>query len=437
MEIVSDNRDTAGRDFIRALRNCASQSSAPVTIGVLGFDRGFTELSDSERVEMRRIVEGLVGRQRGVTLKPIADLDKLVAGRIMSGGHDAADVMGILAEARDVTAVIHFEGRRIAADRFELRLVGTTRAGDCLMAGAVKPLVLALGTGTGFHDLKKLIAEKFAGAILDQATVAAVVVRRFVPEGDTPYNRCTDAVGEAVTAALSAALSDPNLALQSRSFSIRTAAADAIVDDPTAAVLSGRFGSDRTGLWVSAELANAADGTRLVSLERTYVTGLACEPRALSFLEAVAAAALSDPSRLSVVPVRSEVRPGEVISFKISGGRVQSLYCWVLAADRTGFVLLPTPGATARIGTNETLVFPTDFGFPPIVSEEPSENIFGCFGTAADLSEPARAAWAAKYGAVGQAAGGALDETEIWALAATMRRQSDIVEAYGKVTIRR
>lgn len=433
-EIVSPEPDAAARTFVVSLKRCAA-GSGRLAIGVLGFPRSFTGLSDAERVEVRRLVEALLARQPGIVLKPVADLDKLLAGRLNAGGHDAADIAAIFEKARDVTALVHFEGRRSAGE-FALTLVATTRSGDCLAAGGLAPLRLALDAGPRLADLRKLVETEFARAVKNDPGVAEVVVETFRPDGATPYSRCNEAVTGLVLDELSRLNADPDLALRQRRLTIRRAV-PGTAPAPEAAVLSGSFGSDAAGVWVTADLA-MADGRVLAKTYRTHVTGLDCEPRALDFLEGLRADAIADPTRLEVTAERPTVAVGGFLAFRIRlGPDPATLYCWALAADRTAFVVLPAPGAEAgaRMKAGASAIFPDDFGFPPIVASEPSENVFGCFAARTALSPAATAAWAAKYGPVGRAADGALDESEIDTLLATMRSEPGIVESYGAVRI--
>ena len=433
VEILDPDPDALTAAFVKSLKRCAA--GGRLTVGVLGFPRSFTGLSDDERVATRRIVEALIARQPGVLLKPVADLDKLIAGRMNAGGHDPADIAAIFDKARDVTALVHFEGRRSASE-FALTLVGATRAGAGPAAGAVEPFHLKLDAGPALVDVVKLVETEFAERIKADQAIAEIVVETFRPEGGTPYSRCNDTLTGLVVDVLARLNADPDFALRDRRIAVRVARPG----EPAAAgaaILSGSFGSDAAGLWLSASLATV-DGRALARVHRAHITGLACDARPLGFLENIAAGALADTGRLEVSAARGLVPVGDFLSFRIRGGdEARTLYCWALASDRTAFVFLPTPGreAESRLAAGATRDFPEDFDFGPIVAAEPSENLFGCFAAAGPLSAEASGAWSSKYGPVGRAKDGALDEAEIDELLALMRREPGIVEAYGAVRI--
>ncbi|MEZ5840963.1 MAG: hypothetical protein R3D02_11260 [Hyphomicrobiales bacterium] len=434
LEVRNPDADVIAAEFVSALRDCTA--GRRLEIGVLGFPRAFTGLSDADRVAARRLVEALLARQDGVVLKPIADLDKLMAGRANAGGHDPADIAAIFEAARDVAALVHFEGRRTSAGEFALTLVGTTRSGDCLAAAGLSPLRLGLDAGAAVVDLRKLIDAELAAAIRDNAALADIAVEPFRPDGATPYSACNEAVTGAVVEALSRLSADPDLALRGRRVAVRPLPPGTPAPAGAARV-SGSFGSDGGGLWLTATLAGPG-GEILAAISRAHVAGIACDPRPLDYLESIRIGAPDDPKRLTVTAERAVVPVGGFLKFRIAtGSDPLSLHCWALASDRTGFIFLPVPGKeeAARVPAGAIRYFPEDFGYGPIVAGEASDNIFGCFAATMPLSPAASTAWNARYGPAGRARDGALDEEEIAELIAVMRREPGITESYGALKI--
>jgi hypothetical protein len=82
-----------------------------------------------------------------------------------------------------------------------------------------------------------------------------------------------------------------------------------------------------------------------------------------------------------------------------------------------------------------TVSYPRGFGFPDIPFQDRSEDVFGCFGLNAPVSDEVKAAWAAGLG-TDPLNPRLLERDEILRLRALMRRQPGAVEAYDRVVVR-
>src|SRR5262249_27896722 len=129
---------------------------------------------------------------------------------------------------------------------------------------------------------------------------------------------------------------------------------------------------------------------------------LGCEGQLRPFLEHVRAdARLSEPtlSLRTSKPVYAARR--DALHIDIKAGSDLWLYCWVLAKDQTGYVTLPLHGREEppRIPGGRPLRYPgKDFGTDPILLDQPSEDLFGCFGSATPLPPELHKAWMSDAG---------------------------------------
>lgn len=443
VEIDPDGGDIA-QEFVAAARACVSLADhQPLTIGILGMERSSTTLNDNARIQVRRIVEVLIGKEPNVELKPVGDLGRVLTQLEATASISSSEVVALLQQIRDVDVAVYFEATRQARDRVDLTLVGVSRSGTCLVPPTATSLSVRLDAGVKLHDLAKLFETRIAPTLRNDKTVTTLLIGVFAPAGAAPgrsYSLCSEPIRDSALGVLIDTLvNHPQTAISDRRLVVRRSAyGEAIAAQPSLRVLSGTFGRDAAGLWVSAELTNPVDGGISASFGgRRYIAGLSCPDEPIDFLSFFEAGGHNDPDRLTVATRNRWPRIGDFLNFSVRVGVDTTVYCWVISDDETGYVLLPQKGKEhkARLRSREMRRFPDDFWGGPQTYKEAAEGLFGCFAPGADLVQSVHAAWMAKFGRVGQGENGALSGHEILALRDLMRRQNGIVEAYARVKV--
>jgi hypothetical protein len=124
---------------------------------------------------------------------------------------------------------------------------------------------------------------------------------------------------------------------------------------------------------------------------------------------------------------------GDYLGIDIKAGADLSVYCWILGKDQTALLALPVPGRETRIETGRTLRYPVA---GPIRLSNPSEDLFGCFGSERQLPNDLRNSWMSLTGSGPTGVPIEVKRDDILRLLDAMRAQPGIVEAYAPVVVR-
>jgi hypothetical protein len=169
-----------------------------------------------------------------------------------------------------------------------------------------------------------------------------------------------------------------------------------------------------------------------------YPQDLGCAEQLLQFFDYVRYDARVAEAKLSLQTSKQFYAAGrDPLGIDIKAGAKMWLYCWGLAKDQTGKVVLPLPGHEQRasIEGGQAMRYPEKFGLEYIFLERPSEDLFGCFGSATQLPPKLHKAWMdAGWNGKGEAI--ELKRDDILRLLEMMRADPGIVEAYTPVFVR-
>jgi hypothetical protein len=426
-------------DWLRLVTQCSS-GKVPLRLGVVGFEPGALPPSAAESVRLS--IQTDLSRSPGVETAAVRDAELLrdlqedVLGRVPSTviGKQLHDAF------LQVDALVFFKGpvRTGSGDRVRFRLLAVLpdKLGCAPPSDEIeRPLPMT----PALQALDTTLAETVEHMMdVRDPAVTDVTVCPFENVGEK-FSSCAPVLTDLVLQHLDKARRSRSAAFTNRILSIKRAEPGRCMAADTSAY--GSIGAEGDGkrLWMKLEFIRG--GAILTTTGRTqvYPLELGCDAQLRTFFEHVRADAHVAETKLSMRTTKREFARQENLAIDITAGADLSLYCWILAKDRTAYLALPILGHEdrARITSGRTLRYPgRDFDTNPIRLENPSEDLFGCFGSERSLPPEVQRSWMDLGGPTSTGAPIEVKRDDILRLLEMMRAQPGIVEAYAPVVVR-
>ena len=424
-------------DWLASVAQCSA--ATPLRLGVIGFEPGTLPETAAEAV--RFAIQAELNRHPGVQTAAVRDVTRLrglqedVLRRVSE-----AEINRQLREAfLQVDALVFFRVPERSADtvRFRLQALLPEKL-DC--APASGPIERPLLAAPALQDIDTKIADAVERMLVgNDPPVQEVTVCPFEHAGEE-FSACSAALTDRVLRQLDKARTSPTAVVRSRVLSITRSEPGRCSAPPEGVSARGSIGVDGKRFWTSLEFRRGGAILSTTGRVTIFPQDLGCDGRLLPFLDYVRAdARLAEPklSLRTTKPVYTSRR--DFLGIDIKAGADLRLYCWVLAKDQTGYLVLPQPGQEqrAKISSGRTMRYPgNDFGTDPILLGQPFENLFGCFGSAAPLPPALDKAWTEHAGVNEKGEAIELKRDDILRLLEMMRAEPGIVEAYAPIVVR-
>jgi hypothetical protein len=424
-------------DWLGRVAQCSS--AKPLRLGVIGFEPGTLPVAAAERVRLS--IQTELARRPGIETSAVRDAELLRGIQEDVLNHvRPADIERQLHDAfLQVSALVFFKsperpgnGERV---RFRLLAVVPDQLGCAPPSDEIER---PLPDSPALQDLDTTLANKVQ-VLMDSPAVTEVTVCPFENVGDE-FSSCAPVLTDLVLQHLDKARRSPSASLTNRTLSIKRAEPGRCPTDNVAA--HGVIGSEGDGkrLWMNLDFSRGGEVLATTGRTPVFPQDLGCEARLRPFFDYIRAPpARIAETKLSVRTTKQRYARGDFLGIDIKAGADLSLYCWILAKDRTAYLALPIPGHEdrAKIPKGRTLRYPGgDFDTDPIPLRNPSEDLFGCFGSEKPLPSDLHSSW---MGLTSPGPGGNVTEVkrdDILRLLEMMRAQPGIVEAYAPVTVR-
>jgi len=446
----------AARNIVDSIRRQCSELSAtsPLRVGILGFDIHFPGLNDNARVRLRREVENAFGQINDIRLVPIVDRGKIIQIVRYGRSGSSSELSKALAEAGRVDVAVYFEGRAPSATKVEFEMVAYGSAKQCL-ARPSDTIVVNNDAGVDHSDFKQLMWNEVGKVIEDNSEIADISIRPFryfSSRRNRGYNTCVGAVTEAARNALVDVKKRPNSVLVGRKLAIRLLAdGEDPVDGPGRYVFQGAYGFDKSGMWIQGSLEQTTDGDTVAVVEKSYVTGIPCEPGEVNLFDLIESGANTDAGRIRITG-DDLFRVRQAIDFPIrASAESLDLYCLSVDLEDKAYVLVAGPGelkVSGRFGPKKTLrynahvdagdakSYPAGITGKPMFFFEPvKEELFGCFGAARPLPASVDALWRKNFFAQPNGTILQIDRKTLLRLIRKTREIPRVYEAYKRFRV--
>lgn len=424
-------------DMISSLATCLRIDQP--RLAVMGFARTETgvpeALREPIRLEIERALDAAAKNAMptvSMRLVPVTSVAAALEVWAGSGQPDTATREKILANQTAFDASIILANATQRDQDLVFDVIALTRDNAC--AGVPQSYRRRLETGIAAVDAGAHVRQAAAQIVSQAPSDARYAVCRFEP-ADGGMSPCGDALAERVEASLLAALITRGALTSTGPRVRRLDPCRADASRPDEIVISGSVrrpdpGDERTDISIRAETSVGL----VMALPPTVVTGLTCDAGSRTLPLFLDATALRAPDRLQVRAARPAFKVGDRLDIGITAGTELQLYCWYISPKREAYLMTPKPEGYA-VQPGMTVSYPRGFGFPDIPFQDRSEDVFGCFGLPAPVSDAIKTAWADGLGP-DPLSPRLLTLDDILRLRALMRAERGVVEAYDRVVVR-
>jgi hypothetical protein len=372
------------RRWLTLVEACAG-TSAP-RLAIIGLDGRETAASPEEAEQVRYSVEEIVQKISQWPLSSASDVTRLKAMREGTIGLSGEEAENQIRKAFAGVSVFFVAPIR-QGQALSLRLQAITPDAACKATS--DPLTLALAQNASEADPGRVMSEAVARLFAAAPEIREVDVLPFSAEAG--HSACSAALADALMVALDAEARGPNRVLSGKTLTAAYRASERPAELKRASAI-GRFDLDAKGrAHLALEFRRA--GATLAPTGRVAIAidRLACDPTIRPFLDHVAASAKTDRARLDLSAEPLQI--GERLDIRITIGEPMRLFCWVIAPDRTAFVLLPAEEAFARELPAGPYRYPRSFDLQDIVISQAFDNLASCYGLDAGSAAAIEPSW--------------------------------------------
>jgi hypothetical protein len=424
-------------DWLQIVARC-SGGAKPLRLGIIGFEPGALPVAAAERVRLS--IQAELSKQQGVETAAVRDAELLqsLQEEVLNRATEIAVAQQQLHEAfLQVHALVFFKAPVRPGDgdrvRFQLLAVLPGKLGCTPLSVEVER---PLPETRELQDLDARLAKAVADMmdVRNPAPVADVTVCPFENIGKE-FSSCVAVLTNLVVQHLDKARRSRSADLTNRIVSIKRAEPGLCTSADT--TTHGTVDAQGKRLLMNFDFVRSKEILATTGPTEIFPRDLGCDDPLRTFFDYVRAGAHVDETKLSLHPRKRPFARQDYLGIDIKAGTDLALYCWILGRDRTANLALPVRDHVdhARITKGRTLRYPGgDFDTQLIRLENPSEDLFGCFGSERPLPPELHNSWMNLTGPPGSPI--ELNLEDILRVLEMMRGQPGIVEGYAQVTVR-